>query len=54
MDELHLVVAAKLVAGDDPVTILSGPAVEPPRELQLLSLHEAGGYLFLRYGLAAG
>jgi riboflavin biosynthesis pyrimidine reductase len=49
VDELHLVVAAKLVAGDDPVTILSGPELQPPLELELLSLHESGGYLFARY-----
>jgi riboflavin biosynthesis pyrimidine reductase len=52
VDELHLVVAPKLVAGDDPVTILSGAGVDPPRELGLLSLHESGGYLFTRYGVA--
>jgi riboflavin biosynthesis pyrimidine reductase len=49
VDELHLVVAAKLVAGDDPVTVVSGPGLDPPLELDLLSLHESGGYLFLRY-----
>jgi riboflavin biosynthesis pyrimidine reductase len=49
VDELHLVIAAKLVAGDDPVTILSGPELEPPLDLELLSLHESGGYLFTRY-----
>ena len=52
VDELHLVVAAKLVAGDDPVTIVSGAALDPPRDLELLSLHEAGGYLFTRYRVA--
>ena len=51
VDELHLVIAAKLAGGDDPVTIVSGPVLDPPRELELLSLHESGGYLFLRYGL---
>ena len=51
VDELHLVVAAKLVAGGDPVTILSGAGLDPPRELELLSLHESGGYLFTRYGV---
>jgi riboflavin biosynthesis pyrimidine reductase len=49
VDELHLVVAPKLVAGDDPVTILSGPELEPPLDLELVSLHESGGYLFTRY-----
>ena len=50
VDELHLVIAAKLVAGADPTTIVSGPALDPPLELELRSLHESGGYLFLRYG----
>ena len=53
VDELHLVIAAKLVAGDDPVTILRGPVLEPPLELELLSLHESGGYLFARYKASA-
>jgi riboflavin biosynthesis pyrimidine reductase len=50
VDELHLVIAPKLVAGADPLTIVSGPLLEPSAELRLLSLHESGGYLFLRYG----
>jgi riboflavin biosynthesis pyrimidine reductase len=52
VDELHVVVAAKVVAGADPVTILSGAGLDPPLELELLSLHESGGYLFTRYGVA--
>jgi riboflavin biosynthesis pyrimidine reductase len=51
IDELHLVVATKLVAGDDPITILSGSALGP-LDLELLSLHESGGYLFTRYGVS--
>lgn len=49
VDELHLVIAAKLVAGEDPTTIISGPPLDPPLDLELLSLHESGGYLFTRY-----
>jgi riboflavin biosynthesis pyrimidine reductase len=51
VDELHLVFAAKIAGGADPLTIVSGRAFEPPLELRLLTLHESGGYLFLRYGL---
>ena len=51
VDELHLVIAPKLAGGRDPLTILSGGPLDPPRELALLSLHESGGYLFARYGL---
>lgn len=54
VDEVHLVIAAKLVAGDDPTTIISGPPLAPPLDLELLSLHESGGYLFLRYALLTG
>jgi riboflavin biosynthesis pyrimidine reductase len=50
VDELHLVIAAKLAGGPDPLTVYSGPA---PAELSLLSLHESGGYLFARYGVGA-
>jgi riboflavin biosynthesis pyrimidine reductase len=52
VDELHLVIAAKLAGGPDPITIVTGAALDPPVDLRLLSLHESGGYLFLRYGLA--
>lgn len=50
VDELHLVIAPKVAGGADPLTIVTGPMLDPPLELQLLSLHESGGYLFLRYG----
>ena len=49
VDELHLVLAPKLAAGADPLTIVTGAALDPPAELRLLSVHESGGYLFLRY-----
>jgi riboflavin biosynthesis pyrimidine reductase len=52
VDELHLVIAPKLAGGADPLTILTGPPLEPVRDLALLSVHESGGYLFLRYGRA--
>jgi riboflavin biosynthesis pyrimidine reductase len=54
VDELHLVIASKLTAGDDPITIVSGELLDPPLELELLSLHESGGYLFLRYAVITG
>jgi riboflavin biosynthesis pyrimidine reductase len=53
VDELHLVIAPKLVGGRDPLTILAGPPLEPPIDLALISLHESGGYLFARYAVAA-
>ncbi|HET8755415.1 MAG TPA: dihydrofolate reductase family protein [Solirubrobacteraceae bacterium] len=36
--------------GPDPLTILSGALLDPPADLRLLTVHESGGYLFLRYG----
>jgi riboflavin biosynthesis pyrimidine reductase len=51
VDELHLVYAAKLAGGTTPLTILTGPPLDPPLELELISLHESGGYLFARYGI---
>jgi riboflavin biosynthesis pyrimidine reductase len=53
VDELHLVIAAKLAGGPDPITIVTGATLTPAVELRLLSLHESGGYLFLRYGLGS-
>ena len=53
VDEVHLVVAPKLAAGADPLTIVTGPALEPPRDLRVVSVHESGGYLFLRYAADA-
>ena len=50
VDELHLVIAPKLAGGADPTTTVTGAALDPPAGLRLLSLHESGDYLFLRYG----
>jgi riboflavin biosynthesis pyrimidine reductase len=50
VDELHLVIAPKLAAGVDPLTIVAGAALDPPVDMRLLTVHESGGYLFLRYG----
>jgi 5-amino-6-(5-phosphoribosylamino)uracil reductase len=51
IDELHVVFAPKLAGGEDPLTILGGPALDPPIDLELLTLHESGGYLFCRYAV---
>jgi riboflavin biosynthesis pyrimidine reductase len=50
VDELHLVIASRLAGGPDPLTIVEGAALDPPVDLRLLSLHESGAYVFLRYG----
>jgi riboflavin-specific deaminase-like protein len=51
VDELHLVYAPKLAGGRDPLTILSGDELDPAIDLELITLHESGGYLFCRYGV---
>jgi riboflavin biosynthesis pyrimidine reductase len=48
VDELYLSVAPTLAAGTGP-TVVTGPPLDPPTGMELRSLHEAGGHLFLRY-----
>jgi riboflavin-specific deaminase-like protein len=54
IDELHVVFAPKLAGGRDPLTILGGEELDPPIDLELITLHESGGYLFCRYGVRRG
>jgi riboflavin biosynthesis pyrimidine reductase len=54
IDELHVVFAPKLAGGRDPLTILGGDELDPPIDLELITLHESGGYLFCRYGVRRG
>jgi riboflavin biosynthesis pyrimidine reductase len=51
IDELHLVYAPKLAGGADPLTILTGSELDPAIDLELVTLHESGGYLFSRYAV---
>jgi len=50
VDELFLSVAPKL-AGDSGPTVVSGPPLDGAAEMELLTVMEAGGQLFLRYRL---
>ena len=52
VDELFLSLAPKLAAGAGP-TIVTSPPLDPPVDLELLTAHESGGHLFLRYRVAA-
>ena len=52
VDELFLSLAPKLSAGTGP-TVAGGPPLDPPAEMRLVSAHEAGGHLFLRYRVRA-
>ncbi len=51
VDELFLSVAPKLTAEAAAPTVVEGPALEPPVELELVWALEAEGCLFLRYRL---
>jgi riboflavin biosynthesis pyrimidine reductase len=48
VDELFLSLSPLLVGGDEP-SLLEGSALERPLSLELLSLLEEHGYLYLRY-----
>jgi riboflavin-specific deaminase-like protein len=49
LDELFLALEPKLAGGGDEPTIVSGPPLEPPGRLELVSILEGDGALFLRY-----
>lgn len=51
VDELFLVVASKLAGGAGP-GVVAGAQLDPTVEMTLVSAHEAGGDLFLRYRTA--
>jgi riboflavin biosynthesis pyrimidine reductase len=51
IDEIYLTLAPKLAAGPDPLTLIKGPQFEPMLRLELRSLVEREGELFLRYGI---
>jgi riboflavin-specific deaminase-like protein len=50
VDELFLSLAPKLAGGAE-TTIVAGPPLEPPLDMELVSAMHAGGHLFLRYRL---
>nr|MDQ3936322.1 dihydrofolate reductase family protein [Actinomycetota bacterium] len=52
VDELFLAVASKL-AGGAGQGVVAGGELDPPPEMRLLSVIEAGGDLFLRYVIPA-
>ena len=49
VDELFLTVSPQLVGGEQPLTIVTGGELEPPRPMQLVSLAEGGGDLLFRW-----
>jgi riboflavin-specific deaminase-like protein len=51
IDEVFLTIAPKLLGGEDPLTVIRGPLFPTMLRLQLRSLVELEGELFLRYGV---
>jgi riboflavin biosynthesis pyrimidine reductase len=51
VNELFLTRAPKLVGSGDEPTIMEGPPLEEPLELELVSILREDAYLFLRYRL---
>ena len=51
IDEVFLTVAPKVVGGEDPLTIVKGPRFQATLGLELRSLVERDGELFLKYGV---
>ena len=51
VDEVFLTIAPKLVGGEDPLTIIEGPRLPSTIHLELRSLVELEGELFLRYAV---
>jgi riboflavin-specific deaminase-like protein len=51
IDEVFLTIAPKLLGGEDPLTIIRGPRFPTMLRLELRSLIEIEGELFLRYGV---
>jgi riboflavin biosynthesis pyrimidine reductase len=54
IDEVYLTLAPKLAVGEDPLTVVRGPRMDPMLRLELLSLVEREGELFLRYTVRYG
>jgi riboflavin-specific deaminase-like protein len=54
IDEVFLTLAPKLFGGEDPLTIVTGPRFEPFLRLELRSLAERDGEIFLKYGVIYG
>ena len=51
IDEIYLTLAPKLAGGLEPLTLITGPRFDPMLRLELRSLVEREGELFLRYGI---
>lgn len=54
IDEIYMTLAPKLAGGHDPLTIVKGPRIDPMLRLDLRSLVEQSGELFLKYAVDYG
>jgi riboflavin-specific deaminase-like protein len=54
IDEVYLTLAPKVAGGEDPLTVVKGPRFDPMLRLELRSLVEHEGELFLRYAVTYG
>jgi riboflavin biosynthesis pyrimidine reductase len=52
VDELFLTIAPAVAGAGEALTIVEGDALPAPSSLELKSVHEAAGHLFLRYLVA--
>ena len=52
VDELFLTVAPTIAGAGEALTIVEGPPLPAPVGVELLTVHEADGHLFLRYRVA--
>jgi riboflavin-specific deaminase-like protein len=50
-DELFLTVTPAIAGAGESLTIVEGAPLPSPAMLELMTVHEAGGHLFLRYGV---
>jgi riboflavin-specific deaminase-like protein len=53
VDELFLTLSPQVVGGAHPLTAVAGTPLDEPARLDIVTVHEAGGELFLRYAVRA-
>jgi riboflavin-specific deaminase-like protein len=51
VDELFLTIAPTIAGAGEALTIVEGPPLPAPAVLDLATVHEAGGHLFMRYAV---
>ena len=54
IDEIYMTLAPKLAGGEGPLTLINGPRIDPMLRLNLRSIVEQDGEVFLRYAVNYG